>query len=58
MRYLLLIGFLGLIFTFGLDRELARQDYIEAINSNGREVTGCIFSCNCKYFTELLWKSR
>lgn len=51
------LSFLGFMFTFGIDREMARQQYIELVNNGDfeKKVEGCIYSCNCNYYTDLLW---
>lgn len=52
------LGFLILLFTFGIDREIARSQYVKLLDGRDYEkkIEGCLYSCNCRYYTELLWK--
>ena len=44
-------------FSFGLDKELARRDYVKAVQYQDFEqpITGCIFNYNCEYYTNKLF---
>ena len=60
MKYIYMmlgLGFLVFMFTFGIDRELARKDYVRLLGNNDYEqkIEGCLYRCNCRYYTELLW---
>jgi hypothetical protein len=50
--------FLGFLITFGIDREIARSEYVKLLDGRDYEkkIEGCLYSCNCRYYTELLWK--
>ena len=52
------LGFLMLLLTFGIDREIARSQYVKFLDGQDYEkkIEGCLYSCNCRYYTELLWK--
>lgn len=54
----LALSFLGFMFTFGIDREMARSEYVKLLDGQDYEkkIEGCLYSCNCRYYTELLWK--
>lgn len=39
---------LATMFLFGIDREIARQDYLD-----GKLVKGCLFEINCDYYNNL-----
>lgn len=54
---ILAIAILAFGLTFGMDREIARRDYVKAV-SNGdfeRPITGCLWEYNCKYYTDMLF---
>lgn len=38
-------GFLGFVVLYGIDRECARRDY-----ENGLESVDCIFESNCSFY--------
>lgn len=42
---------------FGIDREMARRDYI-ARSDLRDEITGCIFDMNCRHYNKLLNKTE
>ena len=49
--FLLIFGaclFLVYAGLYGIDREAARQDYLQ-----GKEAKNCIFQSNCKYYNSL-----
>ena len=54
--YFLFVGLIGLITLFGLDREVARQDYLSIVNheSDLVSVDGCLLKMNCDYYNNLL----
>lgn len=61
MRYVygfLALAVLGFMFTFGVDREIARQQYVELADNGDfeKKVEGCIYNFNCNYYTNLLWE--
>ena len=43
--------------VFGMDREIARREYVRRVQMQEFEepITGCTYDYNCKYYTELLW---
>lgn len=43
--------------TFGIDRELARRDFVKAIEMQDFEkpIIGCIYQSNCDYYTDKLY---
>lgn len=53
----IIIG-LGIAFciVLGLDREMARQDYLRVVNheSDMVSVDGCMFKMNCDYYNNML----
>ena len=56
-----IIGF-GIAFciVLGLDREMARQDYLKVVNHelDMVSVDGCIFKMNCDYYNNLLKETK
>lgn len=44
-------------FTYGFDREEAREIYLEYVENQDFEktITGCKFQSNCDYYNNLLW---
>ena len=57
----IIIG-LGIAFciVLGLDREMARQDYLKVVNheSDMASVDGCLFKMNCDYYNNLLKQGK
>ena len=57
---LVIIGalLLILIIWFGLDREMAREVYIEYVQNQDfeRTINECVFKINCDYYNNLLHK--
>ena len=47
--YIILSCLILLLLLAGLDREIARRDYIA-----GNKVENCIFKTNCNYYNNLL----
>lgn len=45
---ILAINIFCLGLTFGIDRELARGDYVK-----GNQITGCIFESNCNFYRRM-----
>ena len=45
--------------VFGMDRELARREYVRRVQMQEFEqpIIGCTYDYNCKYYTELLWSA-
>jgi hypothetical protein len=43
--------------TYGIDRELARRDYVKAIEMQDFEkpIIGCLYESNCRYYTNRLY---
>lgn len=43
--------------TYGIDRELARRDYVKAIQMQNfeRPIAGCLWESNCNYYTQKLY---
>lgn len=58
--YVLLVGLIGLITLFGLDREMARQDYLSIVNNESDlvSVDGCLLQMNCDYYNDLLKETK
>lgn len=56
--YLLLIIFIGMLFIFGMDMELARRDYVKATTEGNYEkpITGCLFETVCDTYTRRLYR--
>lgn len=54
--YVLLVGLIGLVTLFGLDREIARRDYLSIVNheSDLVSVDGCLLQMNCDYYNNML----
>lgn len=53
----IIIGFgIALCIVLGMDREMARQDYLKVVNheSDMRVVDNCIFKINCDHYNNLL----
>lgn len=46
--YILMVAMIILLFTFGIDREIARKDF----NKYGGSAN-CLFKINCAYFNNL-----
>lgn len=44
-------------FIYGIDRELARRDYVKSIQTQDFEkpIAGCLWESNCNYYTEKLY---
>lgn len=43
-----IVGFVAVAIIFGIDRELARRDYV-----NGDMATACIFEANCDHYNAM-----
>ena len=58
--YVLLVGLIGLVTLFGLDREIARRDYLSIVNheSDLVSVDGCLLKMNCDYYNDLLKETK
>lgn len=49
IKILLMAILFNLLFFYGIDRELARQDYVKGVVSEG-----CIFKVNCDFYNKKL----
>ena len=58
LGYILFVVFIGFCVFAGLDREKARQDYLEAIEYGDKSIEGCIFKFNCDYYNNLLKETK
>lgn len=47
----------SLLIIGGIDREVARQDYVEITKgtSNEMSVKGCLFDMNCEHYNNLIY---
>lgn len=45
--------------VFGMDREIARREYVRRVQMQEFEqpIIGCTYNYNCEYYTDLLWSS-
>ena len=58
--YFLFVCLIGLFTLFGLDREMARQDYLSIVNheSDLVRVDDCLLQMNCDYYNNLLKQGK
>jgi len=58
LGYILFVVFIGFCALAGLDREMARRDYLDAKAYGDHSIEDCIFKFNCDHYNEMLKKEE